>query len=184
MEGSVSQLNHLSSTVTAQRPRHSAPGSPGSDLNDEVQVFFSPVRCFESVAPTYDFENSIPRLAANSIPTSLPSIAVASNLLSPQAHQPRRFAIWAKQHNSNCLTGGRTVPTMAERSRFPTDKAEFGEDERISFDQVTQSYKLEDDNGNEWEFIESRSKWVPVVRNPQNSVLSIDRLWPAYVTAT
>lgn len=76
------------------------------------------------------------------------------------------------------------MPAMAERSRFPTNKAEFGEDERISFDQVTQSYKLEDDNGNEWEFLESRSKWVPVVRNPQNPVLSIDRLWPAYVTAT
>ena len=73
---------------------------------------------------------------------------------------------------------------MAERSRFPTAKEEFGEDERISFDQVSQSYKLEDDNGNEWEFIESRGKWVPVVRNPQTPVLSIDRLWPAYVTAT
>jgi hypothetical protein len=73
---------------------------------------------------------------------------------------------------------------MAERSRFPTAKEEFGADERISFDQVSQSYKLEDDNGNEWEFIESRSKWVPVVRNSQTPVPSIDRLWPAYVTAT
>ena len=73
---------------------------------------------------------------------------------------------------------------MAERARFPKDKADFGDDERISFDQVTQSYKLEDDNGNEWEYIDSRSKWVPVVRNLQNPVLAIDRLWPAYMTAT
>lgn len=73
---------------------------------------------------------------------------------------------------------------MAERSRFPTDKADFGEDERISFDQITQTHKLEDENGNEWEFIDSRSKWVPVVRNLQTPVLTIDRLWPAYMTAT
>jgi hypothetical protein len=65
---------------------------------------------------------------------------------------------------------------MSERSRFPTDKTEFGDDERISYDQVTRSYKLEDENGNEWEFLESRTKWVPVVRIPQNPVLSIDRL--------
>lgn len=76
------------------------------------------------------------------------------------------------------------MSTMAERLRFPTDKAEFGEDERISYDQVTRSYKLEDEQGNEWEFLESRTKWVPVVRIFQNPVLVLDRLWPAYLTAT
>ena len=73
---------------------------------------------------------------------------------------------------------------MAERARFPTELDEFNEDERISFDQVSQSYKLEDENGEEWEFLESRNKWVPVVRTFQNPVIAVDRLWPAYMTAS
>lgn len=60
-----------------------------------------------------------------------------------------------------------------QRSRFPVDKDEFGEDDRIAFDQVSRTFKLEDDNGNEWEFNEAHKKWVPVVRVPQNPVLSI-----------
>lgn len=72
---------------------------------------------------------------------------------------------------------------MAERERFPTDLLEFKNDERISFDQVSQSHKLEDENGEEWEFLEGPSKWVPVVCNFQIPVLAIDRLWPAYITA-
>lgn len=69
----------------------------------------------------------------------------------------------------------------AERAAFPTDSAEFGADDRISYDQVTQSHKLEDENGEEWEWLDRPGKWVPVVRNFQNPVLAIDRLWPAYI---
>ena len=73
---------------------------------------------------------------------------------------------------------------MAERTPFPIDKEDFNDDDRVSFDQVSQSYKLEDELGEEWEWLDRPGKWVPVVRNSQNPVLTTDRLWPAYVTAT
>ena len=73
---------------------------------------------------------------------------------------------------------------MAERLPFPTDQAEFRDDDRVSFDQVTQTYKLEDERSEEWEWLEKPGKWVPVVCIPQNPVLTIDRLWPAYITVS
>ena len=72
---------------------------------------------------------------------------------------------------------------MADRTPFPTDQDEFNDDERVSFDQITQTYKLEDEQGEEWEWLEKPGKWVPVVRKSQNPVLAkVDRLWPAYIT--
>ena len=73
---------------------------------------------------------------------------------------------------------------MAEREPFPIDPDEFNNDDRVSFDQVTQTHKLEDENGDEWEWLATARKWVPVVRNFQIPVLAIDRLWPAHTTAT
>jgi HIV Tat-specific factor 1 len=59
---------------------------------------------------------------------------------------------------------------MATRAPFPTEPEEFNDDERVSFDQVTQTHKLEDENGEEWEWLSKQGKWVPVVRNSQNPV--------------
>ena len=75
---------------------------------------------------------------------------------------------------------------MAVREPFPTDLTEFKDDERISYDTVSGSYKLEDEKSEEWEWMPKPEKWVPVVRNSQNPVLAKDRpFWPAYpVTVT
>ena len=70
-----------------------------------------------------------------------------------------------------------------ELVRFPTEEEDFVNDERISLDRVTQSYKLEDEKGNEWEWLEKPRKWVPVVRTSQIPVRVIDRLWPACMAA-
>ena len=58
----------------------------------------------------------------------------------------------------------------ATRAPFPTEEDEFNDDERVSFDQVTQTHKLEDEDGEEWEWLAKPGKWVPVVRKPQNPV--------------
>ena len=73
---------------------------------------------------------------------------------------------------------------MADRAPFPTELDEFNDDDRVSYDQVSQRHKLEDERGEEWEWLPTHGKWIPVVRNPQIPVLRVDRLWPAYVTAT
>ena len=75
----------------------------------------------------------------------------------------------------------RGIEANMERAPFPTEIEEFNEDERISYDQVTQSHKLEDERGEEWEWLTRLGKWVPVVCNSQNPVLAVDRLWPAYI---
>lgn len=64
----------------------------------------------------------------------------------------------------------------ADREPFPTDPDEFEVDDRISFDRVSQTHKLEDENGEEWEWLARPGKWVPVVRISQIPVLSNDRL--------
>ena len=65
---------------------------------------------------------------------------------------------------------------MAERAAFPTDSEQFNDDDRVYFDQVTQTYKLED-GGDEWEWLEKPRKWLSLVCNPQNPVHAEDRLW-------
>lgn len=52
---------------------------------------------------------------------------------------------------------------MAAREPFPTEPDEFDQDERVSFDKLSQSYRLEDETGEEWEWLSKPAKWVPVV---------------------
>lgn len=47
---------------------------------------------------------------------------------------------------------------------FPTDEDTFADDPRIFFDRETSSFHLEDENGNEWEFISRAQQWVKSVR--------------------
>lgn len=54
-------------------------------------------------------------------------------------------------------------PIIMERAPFPSDPDEFGADTRVAFSTATQTYILEDEKGEEWEWISDRSKWVPVV---------------------
>jgi len=54
--------------------------------------------------------------------------------------------------------------TATDRAPFPTDPEEFDNDDRISFSRTSQSYALEDENGDEWEWQAKANKWVPVVR--------------------
>lgn len=58
------------------------------------------------------------------------------------------------------------APTKIKRAPFPTEPEDFNTDDRVSFDQVTQSHKLEDEAGEEWEWLPKPGKWVPVVCSP------------------
>ena len=53
--------------------------------------------------------------------------------------------------------------TERKRAPFPTDPDTLTDDPRVSFDTLTQSHKLEDELGEEWEWLAARAKWVPVV---------------------
>lgn len=64
---------------------------------------------------------------------------------------------------------------MAEREPFPTDTDDFDQDDRVSFDKVTGTHKLEDENGEEWEWLAKPGKWVPVVRYSHTPVHPVDR---------
>lgn len=72
----------------------------------------------------------------------------------------------------------------ADRAPFPTDPEEFDNDDRISYSKTAETHVLEDENGDEWEWLARTNKWVPVVRNIQKSHLAAKGgLWPAYITA-
>lgn len=75
----------------------------------------------------------------------------------------------------------RTSSKMAERAPFPSNPEEFDHDERISYSKISQTYLLEDENGEEWEWLSGPSKWSKTVRIHQNAVHQsmCDRLWPA-----
>ena len=47
---------------------------------------------------------------------------------------------------------------------FPKQEEEFENDDRISFDKVSQTYKLEDAQDQEWEWLAVPKKWIQVVR--------------------
>lgn len=50
-----------------------------------------------------------------------------------------------------------------DRAPFPTNPEDFDTDERISFSKASETYLLEDENGDEWEWVARQSKWVPAV---------------------
>lgn len=51
----------------------------------------------------------------------------------------------------------------AARATFPQTEEEFKNDVRVSFDRGNNKWVLEDDDGSEWEWNETISKWVPSV---------------------
>lgn len=51
----------------------------------------------------------------------------------------------------------------AARATFPQTEEEFKNDVRVSFDRPNNKWVLEDDDGSEWEWNETISKWVPSV---------------------
>lgn len=50
-----------------------------------------------------------------------------------------------------------------ERKPFPTDQESFGDDDRISYSKLTQTFILEDENGTEWEWLSAVNKWTQTV---------------------
>ncbi|KAK5112802.1 hypothetical protein LTR85_011136 [Meristemomyces frigidus] len=49
-----------------------------------------------------------------------------------------------------------------DRAPFPNDPEDFDSDDRISYSKTSETYVLEDENGDEWEWLARTSKWVPV----------------------
>lgn len=60
---------------------------------------------------------------------------------------------------------GSPFPPNAPRSSFPQDPSEFDADARISFSKLDHTFILEADDGQEYEFDDALSRWVPVVRS-------------------
>lgn len=56
-----------------------------------------------------------------------------------------------------------SIEAEGKREPFPTNSEEFGQDQRISLDKVTSTYRLEDEIGEEWEWLDNVQKWVPTV---------------------
>ena len=50
-----------------------------------------------------------------------------------------------------------------EKIPFPTSIEEFDEDPRISYDRLGDRHILEDEIGEEWEWVASVQKWISVV---------------------
>lgn len=72
---------------------------------------------------------------------------------------------------------------MASRA-FPQEEEAFADDERISYSKESKSYILEDEEGNEWEWLQGPQKWSKTVRISRPSVHLSDRLWPAPMIST
>lgn len=56
---------------------------------------------------------------------------------------------------------------MATRAPFPENPEDFDDDNRISYSKQLQSYLLEDENGEEWEWLQGPAKWSKTVREPR-----------------
>lgn len=56
-----------------------------------------------------------------------------------------------------------TPSTLAAGSSAETQAAAFASDPRIHFDTQSQTWKFEDDNGDELEYDAGKGAWVPVV---------------------
>jgi hypothetical protein len=52
---------------------------------------------------------------------------------------------------------------MSEGKGFPHRKEDFHSDSRISFYEEEGKYILEDEDGEEWDWVEETGKWVPAV---------------------
>lgn len=76
-----------------------------------------------------------------------------------------------------------TTESKIKRAPFPFDPADFNSDDRVSYDTVTESHKLEDEAGEEWEWLPKPAKWVPVVCYPDLCPSNLDRLWPCTLPA-
>lgn len=55
------------------------------------------------------------------------------------------------------------MAAQAEIWTFPTDPAEFDNDDRISFSKLDKKYLAVQDDGTEFEFDEDLRRWVPVM---------------------
>lgn len=68
---------------------------------------------------------------------------------------------------------------MAQRAPFPNDPDTFDGDDRISYSTQDGRFLLEDEEGEEWEWLTGPGKWSKTVRTSRNPVYYVDRLWPA-----
>ena len=72
---------------------------------------------------------------------------------------------------------------MAQRAPFPNDPDTFDRDDRISYSKQDGRFLLEDEEGDEWEWLTGPGKWSKTVRTSRYPVHHVDRLWPASLTA-
>ncbi len=59
---------------------------------------------------------------------------------------------------------------MAKRAPFPDNPEEFDHDHRISYSKQSSTYILEDEFGEEWEWLAGPSKWTKSVRLSRHPV--------------
>ena len=55
-------------------------------------------------------------------------------------------------------------PTASSSSTTTTGEISFAEDPRAFYNKETGTWRLEDDDGNEFEYDQSKASWIPLVR--------------------
>ncbi|KAF9650859.1 hypothetical protein BDM02DRAFT_3185018 [Thelephora ganbajun] len=68
------------------------------------------------------------------------------------------------------------LPTASSSSTTTTGEISFAEDPRAFYDKETGTWRLEDDDGNEFEYDQAKGAWVPLVRKLSLRSLSDDLL--------
>ena len=63
-------------------------------------------------------------------------------------------------HRGSSASGDAPV---VERMAFPQAPEDFEADARVSYSKLDNKWILEDDDGSEWEFDDSKGKWIPSV---------------------
>lgn len=58
----------------------------------------------------------------------------------------------------------------AQRAPFPSEVDEFAADDRISYSKQLKTYVLEDEQGQEWEWLAAHSKWTQTVCSSRHPV--------------
>jgi len=68
-------------------------------------------------------------------------------------------------------------PTASSSSTTTTGGVSFAEDPRAFYDKETGTWRLEDDDGNEFEYDQEKDIWVPLVRTLPSHLRSTLCVW-------
>ena len=93
-----------------------------------------------------------------------------------ESHRDTVAAAFRNSFTSNTFPDGtqpmtdNPFPTASSSSTTTTGGVSFAEDPRAFYDKETGTWRLEDDDGNEFEYDQEKDIWVPLVRTPPSDL--------------